>query len=395
MDFLKEKIQMTAAFLLTIPWIISFFLKIHYPPQIEALISGFAVVGAAFLLSWASETAEMDVPRSVSLAAVALLAVLPEYAVDAYFTWMAGKVGGEYIHYATANMTGANRLLIGIGWSVVMLIAIFKSKKRQIELDDSLNLEIFFLFAATLYAFILPIKDSISLTDSFVFVSLYILYIFLASKSEHEEFEIEGVPKFLCRLETRVRRFSVLFLMIFSAFVIFISVEAFSEGLLGTARLLDIDEFLVVQWVAPLASESPEFIVAIYLVRRMRVSASLNALISSKVNQWTLLIGTLAVVFSISSMEPSALPLDVRQREEILLTAAQSLFATALILDKKVTLWEAFSLLFLFLVQIAFPSVEVRYLISLVYLILAAFLLLKNKKYLSVTFRHVKTLAMR
>ena len=395
MDFLKEKIQITTAFLLAVPWIISFFLKIHYPPQIEALISGLAVVGSAFLLSWASETAEMDVPRSVSLAAVALLAVLPEYAVDAYFTWMAGKVGGEYIHYATANMTGANRLLIGIGWSVVMLIAIFKSKRKRVELDESLNLEIFFLFAATLYAFILPIKDSISLADSFVFVSLYILYIFLASKSEHEEFEIEGVPKFLCQLETRARRLSVLFLMMFAAFVIFISVEAFSEGLLGTARLFDIDEFLVVQWVAPLASESPELIVAIYLVRRTRVSASLNALISSKVNQWTLLIGTLAVVYSISSMKIAALPLDVRQREEIFLTAAQSLFATALILDKRVTLWEAFSLLSLFFVQIAFPSVEVRYLISLIYLILAVFVLVKNRKYIPMTFKYVKTLATR
>uniref|UniRef100_A0A7C3YGU8 Sodium:calcium antiporter n=1 Tax=Geoglobus ahangari TaxID=113653 RepID=A0A7C3YGU8_9EURY len=395
MDFLKEKIQLITAFMLTIPWIISFFLKIHYPPQIEALISGFAVVGAAFLLSWASETAEMDVPRSLSLAVVALLAVLPEYAVDAYFTWMAGKVGGEYIHYATANMTGANRLLIGIGWSIVMFIAIFKSKKRYVELDDSLNLEIFFLFIATLYSFILPIKDSISLMDSFVFVSLYILYVFLAYKAEHEEFEPEGVPKFICQLETRARRFIVMFLMIFAAFVIFISVEAFSEGLLGTAKMWGIDEFLVVQWIAPLASESAEFIVAIYLVKKMRVSAGLNALISSKVNQWTLLIGTLAVVYSISLMEIAALPLDVRQRGEIFLTAAQSLFATALILDKRVTLWEAFSLFFLFLVQIAFPSVEVRYLISLIYLILAIFVLMKNKKYIPITFEYVKTLATR
>ena len=395
MNFLKEKIQLVAAINLTIPWILSFFFKIGYAPQIESLISGLAVVGAAFLLSWAAETAEIDVPRSVSLAIVALLAVLPEYAVDAYFTWMAGKVGGNYIHYATANMTGANRLLIGVGWSLVMILAIIKSKGDEIELDESLNLEIFFLFAATVYAFVLPIKDAISLVDSFIFVSLYVLYIFFASKSEMEEFEMEGVPKYFCTLDAMKRRFIVLMLMIFSAFVIFISVEAFSEGLLRTAKLLNIDEFLVVQWIAPLASEAPEFIVALYLVRKLRVSASLNALISSKVNQWTLLIGTLAVILSISSMKFSALPLDMRQREEILLTASQSLFAISLILDKKIRLLEAISLLFLFLIQIIFPSVLLRYVISFIYIALAIPMMIRNRREVISVIRYIKALAMR
>ncbi len=395
MNFLKEKIQLIAAINLTIPWIFSFFFKISYAPQIESLISGLAVVSAAFLLSWAAETAEIDVPRSVSLAVVALLAVLPEYAVDAYFTWMAGKVGGNYIHYATANMTGANRLLIGVGWSLVMILAIIKSKRDEIELDESLNLEIFFLFAATIYAFVLPIKDAISLVDSFIFVSLYVLYIFLASKSEMEEFEMEGVPKYFCTLDAMKRRFIVLMLMIFSALVIFISVEAFSEGLLRTAKLLNIDKFLVVQWIAPLASEAPEFIVALYLVRKLRVSASLNALISSKVNQWTLLIGTLAVILSISSMKFSALPLDMRQREEILLTASQSLFAISLILDKKIRLLEAISLLFLFLIQIIFPSVLLRYVISFIYLALAIPMMIRNRREVISVMRYIKALAMR
>ncbi len=395
MNFSKEKIQLIAAINLTIPWIFSFFLKISYAPQIESLLSGLAVVGAAFLLSWAAETAEIDVPRSVSLAVVALLAVLPEYAVDAYFTWMAGKVGGSYIHYATANMTGANRLLIGIGWSIVMIFAILKSNRNKIELDESLNLEIFFLFAATLYAFVLPMKDSISLFDSIIFVSLYAFYIFLASKSEKEEFEMEGVPKYFCTLDAVKRRAIIVILMIFSAFVIFISVEAFSEGLLRTARLLSIDEFLVVQWIAPLASEAPEFIVAIYLVRKLRISASLNALISSKVNQWTLLIGTLAVILSISSMKFSALPLDVRQREEILLTASQSLFAISLILDKRIGLLEAISLLLLFLIQIIFPSVLLRYVISFVYVALAIPLMVRNGSELISVIRYIKALAMR
>jgi cation:H+ antiporter len=170
MDFLREKIQMALIFFLTLPWLVSLLFQIHYPPLTEALLSGIAIVAAAFIISWAAETAEMDVPRSFSLALVALLAVLPEYAVDAYFAWMAGQVGGEYIHYATANMTGANRLLIGIGWSMVILYALLKFKAKEVRLDEGLRLETFFLFVATIYAFILPVKGSISVFDTVVFV---------------------------------------------------------------------------------------------------------------------------------------------------------------------------------------------------------------------------------
>ena len=395
MRYVKERLQILIAFTLTLPWLFSFLLSIHYPAHIEALLSGIAVLGSAFLLSWAAETAEMDIPRSVSLAIVALLAVLPEYAVDAYFAWMAGKVGGEYVHYATANMTGANRLLIGLGWSLVMVIAILKSKKENIRLDEGLQLEIFFLFIATVYAFSLPLRGEISVFDSIVFVSMYIIYAYLTTRSRKEEFEIEGVPEYLCSLSEKKRRINVVSFMLYAGFMIFISVEAFSEGLLGTAETFSIDKFLMVQWLAPLASESPEFIVAIYLVRKLRVSAGLNALISSKVNQWTLLIGTIAIVFSISSLHVIALPLDLRQKEEVLLTASQSLFATSIILTRRVNLLSASSLFILFILQFVFPSVYARTILSITYLALSLPLLYRNRAELLGTFSYIKTLTRR
>lgn len=77
-----------------------------------------------------SETAEIDAPRNFALAIVAFLATLSEYSVDTYLAWMAGKYpGSDYVHYTIANMTGANRLLIGIGWSIVIFYALYKIKK--------------------------------------------------------------------------------------------------------------------------------------------------------------------------------------------------------------------------------------------------------------------------
>ena len=53
-------------------------------------MAGVAIFGAAFLLVWACDAAQADVSQALSLAVVALIAVLPEYAVDMYFTWQAG-----------------------------------------------------------------------------------------------------------------------------------------------------------------------------------------------------------------------------------------------------------------------------------------------------------------
>lgn len=369
--FLREKAFIVLAIIGTIPWILSFLLSYHYQAPIEALLSGIAVISAAFLLSWGAETAEKDLPRSLSLAIVALIAVLPEYAVDMYFTWMAGKVGGEYIHYAAANMTGANRLLLGIGWSLVAIIAMLKIGKKEIELDEGIRLEFFILLLASLYCFLIPIKGEISLIDTLILASMFFLYIYLATKAEREEFTAVGVPAYLCCFPTKKRRASVTLLLLFSAFVIMISVEAFAEGLVASARIFGIDEFLMVQWIAPLASEAPEFIVAIYFVRKLRTTASFNTLVSSKVNQWTLLVGCLALIYSISLTSPSALPLDHRQREEFLLTAAQSLLGVAVIINLRFSIYEAFALLGLFLAQFVYQSVETRYLLSLLYIIIA------------------------
>jgi cation:H+ antiporter len=394
MHFARERIKILIAVILTLPWFYLWLMGYILPSYLEALIAGMAVISASFLLSWAAETAEMDVPRSFSLAVVALLAVLPEYAVDMYFAWMAGKYpGSDYVHYATANMTGANRLLIGLGWSAVMLYVLFTNKKREIQLDETLRLEVFFLFLATLYAFILPFKGDISLFDTLIFVGMYIAYIKLAIKAPHEEFEPEGVPAYLCSFPVRKRRGGVVAFFLFSAFVIFISVEAFAEGLLGTAEIIGLDPFIMVQWIAPLASEAPEFIVAFYLARKMRISASLNALISSKVNQWTLLIGTIALVYSISYGSITALPLDVRQSEEVLLTAAQSLFATAVILNLRVSRLEAFSLLFLFVAQLLFPGVEVRIGISIIYILISIPILLREAGDIRATVKSVRAIA--
>jgi cation:H+ antiporter len=61
-------------------------------PPLAAAVFGVAIIGAAFLLSWGAEAAQADISAGLALALLALLAVLPEYAVDFVFTLQAGRV---------------------------------------------------------------------------------------------------------------------------------------------------------------------------------------------------------------------------------------------------------------------------------------------------------------
>jgi cation:H+ antiporter len=66
-------------------------------PLAGSLIFGAGIVGAAFLLAWGAEVAQLDISQALALALVALVAVLPEYAVDGYLAWQAGaNPGSEY-----------------------------------------------------------------------------------------------------------------------------------------------------------------------------------------------------------------------------------------------------------------------------------------------------------
>ena len=341
-----------------------------HEPLVATIGGGAAIFGAAFLLSWAAEAAQRDIPESLALAFLALIAVLPEYAVDMYFAWQAAH-RPEYTAFATANMTGANRLLIGVGWAVVVAVYAFRARVRSVRLEPGHSIEIFFLLVATAYSFVIPWKGTISLWDSLVLVSIFVAYIVVASRTHHEEPELGGPAEMIGALPAFRRRAIVTFLFGFAGATILFAAEPFAEGLLASGRAFGIEEFILVQWLAPLASESPEFIVAILFAWNLKPGAAMGALISSKVNQWTLLIGMLPMVYSVSGGDFLAMVLDERQVEEILLTAAQSLFAVIVLVDRRFSLAEAAVMFVLFATQLFFVDPATRYAYSIGYVLLA------------------------
>ncbi len=380
-----------AAVAMTVPWLVAWLASsvlpwladvagvaytvpavFEFSTGVTVLVSGLAVLGASFLLAWGAETAEKDVPRAFAIAVLAVLAVAPEYAVDALYAFNAGKYAGtpagvEAGNLAVANMTGANRILIGIGWAGIALFTVYRAGSKddpsveersgwladRVTLDREIGLEVTFLLAATVWAFLVPLNGGIDVIDFAVLVGLYVAYILVVLRGDvdpHEEHV--GVPAYLQQFPRPSRVASVLILFAYSGLLIFTAVEPFAHGLEAIGQDVGVPSFFMIQWIAPLASESPELIVVIYLVNKARSTAGFNALISSKLNQWTLLIGTLVVVYSIALGRYGALPFDAKQSAEIWLTAAQSFFALSILVNFEISVREAVALLVLFASQV-------------------------------------------
>jgi cation:H+ antiporter len=370
-------ISLIITFLASLPGLYFGMTHTELIPWIGTLVFGIGIFSAAFLLSWAAEAVQIDISESLAIAILALLAVLPEYAVDFVFTWKSAH-DPEQAHYAIANMTGANRLLIGLGWPFILFLYVFFKKKKEIILDKSQRVEIFYLAIATLYSFIIPLKGSLTLVDTVILVTLFGLYTRRVAQMEAVEPEMVGPVKIIANMKTASRRFYTVLMFLYSGAVIFYVAEPFAHSLVMMGKDFGINEFLLVQWLAPIASEAPEFIIAATWAVRGAANSALKALISSKVNQWTLLVGTIPLVFAISSGAIRPFVLDQLQAHELWLTAAQSLFAVALLVGLRLNRMGGLLLLVLFTSQLIFENIRVE--VTFIYIALAIVFHVLNRK---------------
>jgi cation:H+ antiporter len=360
-----------------IPTIALRFSGIHIDPSAQAIIYAIGIVSGAFLLSWAAEVAQMDVSASLAIALLALIAILPEYAIEAVLAWKAGasfdiitrEVTPEMARVA-ANVTGANRLLVGLGWSLVILIYWFKAR-QPMDLRGHMRLELVMLVIATLLSYLIFFTGQVHMLLAAVLIGIYLFYLWSSSRQESEEPDLVGVSVLIGSLPALQRRLTVVSLFFYSAAVILIAAEPFVEALVETGLELGIDEFILIQWIAPLASESPEIIVAVLFSLRSNPIAGLSTLISSEVNQLTVLIGSMVVVFSLSAGEPLNFLLDSRQSVEFLLTSCVSLFAILLIAPRLISWRSGLALLSLFIAHLFFVEEGARMIWAFAYLGLA------------------------
>jgi cation:H+ antiporter len=115
-------------------------------------------------------------------------------------------------------MTGSNRLLLGFGWPLVVIVTLIVANRGQAD--------------------------------------------------DEQEEEFVGTAKLIADMHTAPRRGIVIAMFIGAASIILMAAEPFATALVESGTTLGIDSYFLVQWLAPLASEAPEFIIAVLFALR-------------------------------------------------------------------------------------------------------------------------------
>lgn len=321
------------------------------------------VVGSTFLIAWASEVASFFISRGMALAVLALLQVLPEFAVEAVLARNAA-LDPTQLEYVTANFTGANRILVGLALPLIFFITLTVRRKLgtwrgHLALDDVHSVEVVFLLIPSLYSLSFWFRHQINIIDTVLLTLVYATYLLVLYRlpvaGQEEAEELHGVP---ARVMKRSRRFQGGFAagaFLTGGFILYLTVEPFVHNMQVIAFALGISAYLVVQYIAPILSEFPEFLSTSYFARHNKGEDAFSNVVSAKINQWTVLIGMIPLVFAYVNFTAGHgtlfLPLNANQNVEVLLTTAQGLFAVACLLKLRFLLWEAAALFGLWLFQ--------------------------------------------
>ena len=361
---------------------------VELAPVLELLTYGAAIVAAAFLLAWAAEAAQKDISGALAIALLALIAVLPEYAVDLYYAFRSGS-DPDYLHFAAANMTGSNRLLLGFGWPLVVIIALLVARRmakrtkspiqHSLRIDSGSRMDIGFLVILGVIAFAIPLLGSIPIWFGSALILIFAAYLWRAGQAAgDDEEEFVGAAALIVAMPQKARRITVILMFVVSAAIILASAEPFAEALVDSGSALGIDSYFLVQWLAPLASEAPEFIIAAMFALRGMGGAAIGTLIASKVNQWSLLVGSLPIAH-FAGGGGLVLPLDGRQIEEFTLTATQTILGVAIILALRFHWAPALGLAALFGLQFFVTDTSGRYILSAIQAVVAIVFLILHR----------------
>ena len=155
----------TAIYAPTFAFLLFAALEIAQVPPSTALWAAPAILFSAMMIAWAAESAQYYVAQGFALAILAWLQTLPEFAVEAVLAWK------QQVPLLLANLTGALRLLTGLGWPMIYFTAAlfyrlqYKKPLEKIDLEEEHSVEVVGLLVPLIYAFFIWWKASLSVWD--------------------------------------------------------------------------------------------------------------------------------------------------------------------------------------------------------------------------------------
>jgi cation:H+ antiporter len=322
-----------------------------------------SMLASAFIIAWGAEVAQFFMSQGLALAILAWLQILPEFAVEAAIAWQ------QNVSNMTANFTGSIRLLVGLGWPMIFFVNACAQRRRtgrwggEVVLEPEHAIEVVGLLLPILYFTFIWWKRSLSVWDGLLLTGLYLAYLWVVNKmppKDHEEAEeLDPVPRAVMRLRPPLRGRVIVAMFLLGGGILVLVAHPFVNSLGALALSMGISEYVFIQWVAPFLSEFPEFLSSFRWANTgNRAPMALMNVVSSNINQWTVLAGMIPVVYSLSLGHLAAVPFDAVHRHEILLTLLQSLMGMLLLVNMRYTWWEAAMLFVLWFVQFVRPGLR-------------------------------------
>ena len=348
------------------------FLSTAGGSALSALWTFPSILASAFLVAWGAEAAQFLISQGLALAILAWLQTLPEFAVEAVIAWDAGREP-ERAHLAIANLTGAIRLLLGLGWPMIYFVFAISGRKSAsqrlpvIRLEREHAVEIIGLVPPLLYFGVILVRQKLSWVDAVVLLALYLAYLaVLLRNAPHGADHVADAPavsRWAYRQPGWRRPVAIAALFGGGGALLYFTAHPFLESMLALAGLVGVSQFVLVQWVAPFLSEFPEKVSAFYWARRVtHAPMALMNMVSSNINQWTVLAAMIPLVYGYSSLRHHGVWLDFHfdgpQRLEILLTLLQSGLAMMVLANMEFDWRDASVLFVLWLVQFLRPNLR-------------------------------------
>ena len=331
-----------------------------------------SILLSAFLVAWGAEAAQFLISQGLALAILAWLQTLPEFAVEAVIAWEAGR-NPDRSHLAIANLTGAIRLLLGLGWPMIYYVFAFSGRRRgdparkAIRLQREHAVEVIGLVPPLLYFVVIVWKQTMSWIDAVVLLALYVAYLFvLLRHPPHSAEELSDAPRvsqWAYRLGGLRQKLAIGGLFAAGGFLLYITAHPFLESMLAVAALFGVSQFVLVQWVAPFLSEFPEKVSAFLWARRVtHAPMALMNMVSSNINQWTVLAAMIPLVYGYSHYHHTGVwasfHFDAEQRTEIILTLLQTGLGMVVLANMEFDWFDATALFVLWVVQFVAPHLR-------------------------------------
>src|SRR3989442_5669289 len=327
---------------------------------------------SAFLVAWGAEAAQFLISQGLALAILAWLQTLTDFAVEPVIAWEAGR-NPERAHLAIANLTGAIRLLLGLGWPMIYFVFAIAGRRQgqhglpPIALEPEHAVEVMGLVPPLLYFLVVIWRQRIGVIDAGVLIALYIGYLWILMRNPAREVQSLADAPVVSRWAYRQpgwrQTAAIGGLFVVGGGLLYLTAHPFLDSMIAVAAAVGISQFFLVQWVAPFLSEFPEFVSTFSWARRVtQAPMALMNIVSSNINQWTILAAMIPIVYGFSHLHHYGVwadfTFDIAQRNELALTLLQTMLGVLLLANMGFDWMDATALFVLWAVQFTLPELR-------------------------------------